>query len=63
MTVLNYAVIRLSLNTVMPLGRYISFYTIVILVLTIGISAYGISDMITDNTAVAASIPFVIDRF
>ena len=47
----------------MPLGRYISFYTITTLVLIIGISTYGINDLITNSTAVIASIPFIINRF
>ena len=62
-TVLSYAVIRLSLNTVIPLGKHISFYTIATLILATGIFVCGIGDLITDSTAVAASISFIIDRF
>ena len=63
MTVLSYAIIRLSPNTVIPLSRYISFYIIATLILARGIFTYGISDLITNITAVAANIFFIINRF
>ena len=47
----------------MPLGRYISFYIIVILILAIGIFIYRIGDLITNSTAVIINIFFIIDRF
>ena len=47
----------------MPLNRYISFYIIATLVLIINIFVYGISDLITNNIAVVANIPFIINRF